>query len=299
MKKGLYYIEPYMSVKMDTKPTEAIQHVVIVHDNGQEFAKMILHTCQTPENAYRDAIVRLIDRQRAKGMEKYGQTLEENTTLTTEQRIEHAQEELVDALQYLEHLKQAQADQLTANDYQRAAMRTASGMDSDEYDGRGLLMNAVMGLNGEAGEVIDHVKKVCFQGHELDRLHLIEELGDVAWYLAVCCEAIDTSLEEVLQNNIDKLRKRYPDGFDKSRSINREEHTEDVTPVDTEPVKSRDLCKRCAWGLHNECDEYKTCKECPMHSMNGVAATCACDSIECGEVCPYFKSYKKGGAENG
>lgn len=177
----------------------------------------------TPENAYRDAIVRLIDRQRAKGMEKYGQTLEENTTLTTEQRIEHAQEELVDALQYLEHLKQTQADKLTANDYQRAAMRTASGMDRESYNGRGLLLNAVMGLNGEAGEVIDHVKKVCFQGHELDREHLIEELGDVAWYLAVCCEAIDTTLEEVLQNNIDKLRKRYPDGFDKSRSINREE----------------------------------------------------------------------------
>lgn len=179
------------------------------------------------ENAYRDAIVRLIDRQRAKGMEKYGQTLEENTTLTTEQRIEHAQEELVDALQYLEHLKQTQADKLTANDYQRAAMRTASGMDRESYNGRGLLLNAVMGLNGEAGEVIDHVKKVCFQGHELDREHLIEELGDVAWYLAVCCEAIDTTLEEVLQNNIDKLRKRYPDGFDKSRSINREETEND------------------------------------------------------------------------
>lgn len=226
MKKGLYYIEPYMSVNTDTKPTEAIQHVVIVHENGPEFAKMILHTCQTPENAYRDAIVRLIDRQRTKGIDKYGQTLEENTTLTTEQRIEHAQEELVDALQYLEHLKQTQADHLTANDYQRAAMRTASGMDSDEYDGSGLLMNAVMGLNGEAGEVIDHVKKVCFQGHELDRQHMIEELGDVAWYLAVCCEAIDTTLEEVLQNNIDKLRRRYPDGFDKSRSINREEGEE-------------------------------------------------------------------------
>ena len=190
-----------------------------------ELARVIsaVQNKDTPDNAYRDAIVRLIDRQRAKGMEKYGQTLEENTTLTTEQRIEHAQEELVDALQYLEHLKQTQADKLTANDYQRAAMRTASGMDRESYNGRGLLLNAVMGLNGEAGEVIDHVKKVCFQGHEIDRQHLIEELGDVAWYLAVCCEAIDTTLEEVLQNNIDKLKARYPDGFDKSRSINREE----------------------------------------------------------------------------
>lgn len=176
-----------------------------------------------PSGTYRDAIVAMIDRQRAKGLEKYGQTLEDNTTLTSCQRIEHAQEELVDALQYLEHLKQTQADKLTANDFQRAAMRTASGMDHDGYNGRGLLLNAVMGLNGEAGEVIDHVKKVCFQGHELDRAHLVEELGDVAWYLAVCAEALGVTLEEVLQANIDKLKARYPEGFDKARSINRKE----------------------------------------------------------------------------
>lgn len=155
--------------------------------------------------SYRDKIVELIDQQRAKGLKKYGQTLEENTTLTTAQRIEHAQEELVDALQYLEHLKAATADNLTANDFQRAAMRTASGIEQ------------------QAGEVIDHVKKVCFQGHELDTKHLAEELGDVAWYLAVCCEAIGMKLEDVLQMNIDKLKARYPEGFDKARSINREE----------------------------------------------------------------------------
>lgn len=173
--------------------------------------------------SYRDKIVELIDQQRAKGLKKYGQTLEENTTLTTAQRIEHAQEELVDALQYLEHLKATTADNLTANDFQRAAMRTASGMTQEGYNGRGLLLNAVMGLNGEAGEVIDHVKKVCFQGHELDTKHLAEELGDVAWYLAVCCEAIGMKLEDVLRGNIDKLKARYPEGFDKARSINREE----------------------------------------------------------------------------
>ena len=188
-------------------------------------AKMIVELSINEDRPleYRDAIVALIDKQRAKGLEKYGQTLEDNTTLTNEQRIEHAQEELVDALQYLEHLKQTQADRLTANDFQRAAMRTASGMDHEGYNGRGLLLNAVMGLNGEAGEVIDHVKKVCFQGHELDREHMVEELGDVAWYLAVCAEALGVTLEEILQHNIDKLKARYPEGFDKARSINRKE----------------------------------------------------------------------------
>lgn len=172
--------------------------------------------------SYRDAIVAMIDRQREKGLTKYGVTLEENTTLTTAQRIEHAQEELVDALQYLEHLKQTQTDKLTANDYQRAAMRTVSKLSYEGFGDRGLLLDAVMGLNGEAGEVIDIVKKACFQGHELDREHMIEELGDTAWYLAVCCEALDVSLEEVMQRNIDKLKARYPEGFDKARSINRE-----------------------------------------------------------------------------
>lgn len=176
-----------------------------------------------PGPDYRDAIMALFDRQREKGLDKYGMTLEENTTLTAAQRIEHAQEELVDALQYLEHLKMATMDQLTANDYQRAAMRTASGMHHDGYNGRGLLLNAVIGLNGEAGEVIDIVKKACFQGHELDRERMIEELGDVSWYLAVCCEALDVSLEEVMERNIDKLMARYPEGFDKARSINRTE----------------------------------------------------------------------------
>lgn len=180
------------------------------------------------KESYTRNIIALIQRQRQKGLTKYGQTLEDNTTLTTCQRIEHAQEELVDALQYLEHLKQTQRDHLTANDYQRAAMRTASGMTHEGYNGRGLLLNAVMGLNGEAGEVIDHVKKVCFQGHELNREHLVEELGDVAWYLAICCEAIGATLEEVLQGNIDKLRHRYPEGFDKARSVNRIEYSQDT-----------------------------------------------------------------------
>lgn len=177
-------------------------------------------------NTYRDAIVAMIDRQRAKGLEKYGQTLEDNTTLTNCQRIEHAQEELVDALQYLEHLKQTQADRLTANDFQRAAMRTVSEENRDKFDGHGPLLDAALGLGGEAGECLDIVKKALFQGHELDREHLIEELGDVAWYLAFFCDVLHLTLEEVLQANIDKLKARYPDGFDKARSINREEVAE-------------------------------------------------------------------------
>ena len=157
-------------------------------------------------------------RQEAKGRAKYGQSLEENTTLSTVQRIEHAQEELIDAMKYLEHLKAVATDKLTANDYQRMAMRTAGEYDTD-YD---QLRNAAYGLNGEAGEVIDLLKKHEFQGHDLSNEKLIDECGDVLWYCALLADALGFSLEQVMNRNIDKLRKRYPDGFDKARSINRE-----------------------------------------------------------------------------
>jgi NTP pyrophosphatase (non-canonical NTP hydrolase) len=159
----------------------------------------------------------LLEKQRQKGISKYGAVLEDNTTLTSYQRIEHFEEELMDALMYAQHLKVVMCASLTANDFQRAAMRTASGLDKHS-----LILNGVMGLNGEAGECIDIMKKHIFQGHELDREHLIEELGDVAWYLAVCCEGLGVSLEEVMKRNIDKLKARYPEGFDKARSINRQ-----------------------------------------------------------------------------
>lgn len=157
-------------------------------------------------------------KQEAKGRAKYGQSLEENTTLSTVQRIEHAQEELIDALKYLEHLKAVETDKLTANDYQRMAMRTAGEYDT-VYD---QLRNAAYGLNGEAGEVIDLLKKHEFQGHDLSDEKLIDECGDVLWYCALLADALGFSLEQVMNRNIDKLRKRYPDGFDKARSINRE-----------------------------------------------------------------------------
>lgn len=105
---------------------------------------------------------------------------------------------------------------MTINEYQKAALRTA-GNNKDTY-----LDNACLGLAGEVGEVCDMVKKHRFQGHDLDENHLIEELGDVAWYLALACSSIDISLEEVLKTNVDKLMKRYPEGFSVERSVHRD-----------------------------------------------------------------------------
>lgn len=99
---------------------------------------------------------------------------------------------------------------MTPNDYQQAALRTAP---KDLPPDR-LLLNGLMGLNGEAGEAIDILKKHLFQGHELDTAHMAKELGDVAWYLAVSANAIGYDLETIMQMNVDKLKARYPDGFD-------------------------------------------------------------------------------------
>lgn len=109
---------------------------------------------------------------------------------------------------------------MTPNDYQQAALRTAP----TELLPDQLLLNGLMGLNGEAGECIDIMKKYLFQGHAMDAEHMAKELGDVAWYLAVSASAIGYDLETILQMNVDKLKARYPDGFDTEHSLHRQEN---------------------------------------------------------------------------
>jgi NTP pyrophosphatase (non-canonical NTP hydrolase) len=104
------------------------------------------------------------------------------------------------------------------NEYQQLALRTANPTLSWSEQ----LQNGLMGLNGEAGEAIDLLKKSLFQGHQLDRERMAKELGDVAWYLAVSADSLGIELETILQMNIDKLKARYPNGFDSIMSRNRD-----------------------------------------------------------------------------
>lgn len=106
---------------------------------------------------------------------------------------------------------------MTVNEYQKLAMTTLN----PELPKKNVLINGVMGLCGESGEAIDIVKKHLAQGHDLDREGLIKELGDVAWYLAETAYALDVTLEAVFARNIDKLKARYPEGFNTDRSVNR------------------------------------------------------------------------------
>lgn len=106
-----------------------------------------------------------------------------------------------------------------ANEYQREAMRTAGA-----HTEKDLLIDGVMGLAGESGECVDLVKKHLFQGHALDEKRLAEELGDVAWYMAITAFAINYPLAKILHENVKKLQLRYPNGFDPQRSRKRDEN---------------------------------------------------------------------------
>ena len=107
---------------------------------------------------------------------------------------------------------------MTINEYQQRAMATLN----PKLTERDVLINSVMGLCGESGEAIDIVKKWLAQGHPLHREHLAGELGDVAWYLAEAATALGMPLEDILRANLEKLERRYPDGFSTERSVGRE-----------------------------------------------------------------------------
>lgn len=106
---------------------------------------------------------------------------------------------------------------MTINEYQELAMRTLN----PDLDPAEMLLNSAMGLCGESGEAIDLLKKHRMHGHPFDREKFAKELGDIAWYLAEAATAIGMDLESILQMNIQKLKARYPEGFDSEKSIHR------------------------------------------------------------------------------
>lgn len=106
---------------------------------------------------------------------------------------------------------------MTGITYQKLAMRTCSIPYTKKEE---MLMHATLGLTSEAGEAAGLLQKV-YQGHDFDKNHMMKELGDCLWMIAEACEALDLSMDDVMQANIEKLKARYPEGFDPQRSIHR------------------------------------------------------------------------------
>ena len=95
------------------------------------------------------------------------------------------------------------------------------GEDTPEIELGGVL-NAALGLSGEVGEFNDIIKKWIFHEKQLDIDHAKKEAGDICWYLAMLCESFGWSLDEIMQINIDKLKARYPEGFDTYKANHRQ-----------------------------------------------------------------------------
>lgn len=107
---------------------------------------------------------------------------------------------------------------MTANEYQALAARTINH-DSTAYD---QVRHALHGIAAETGE-IHSIHQKLYQGHIFDHEHEKKEVGDLLWFIAELCTARGWKLEDVMQENINKLRARYPDGFDADRSLHRKE----------------------------------------------------------------------------
>lgn len=129
---------------------------------------------------------------------------------------------------------------MNGKEYQTKAMRTNDGLGTerimniadnleqgveDNIPDTGIdlggIINGLFGLSGEVGELTDMVKKWIFHKSKFDEEHAKKELGDVMWYVAMICESFNWSLDEIMQMNIKKLEKRYPDGFDVIKANNR------------------------------------------------------------------------------
>lgn len=136
---------------------------------------------------------------------------------------------------------------MTGNEYQKLAMRTNDHKATERLLGNmmtcdmeyltrqnliaedenhidfGGVFNACLGLSGEVGKFNDMIKKWIFHEKPLDIDHAKKEAGDICWYLAMLCESFGWSLDEIMQMNVDKLKSRYPEGFDVERANHREE----------------------------------------------------------------------------
>ena len=136
---------------------------------------------------------------------------------------------------------------MTGNEYQKLAMRTNDYKATERLLGNmmicdmeyllqknliaederhldiGGIFNSCLGLSSEVGEFNDMIKKWIFHEKPLDIDHAKKEAGDICWYLAMLCESFGWSLDEIMQMNVDKLKSRYPEGFDVERANHREE----------------------------------------------------------------------------
>ena len=151
-------------------------------------------------------------------------TLEKETLSDGSTKFTMSENKVIDTNKYIEFVRQTTSP--ASSDFAQLLARLTELETSADADVPRLL-TAAFGISAEAGEFTEVVKKIFLQGkpyNEENAFHLKRELGDICWYLAQACMALDTTFEEVLQMNFEKLSARYPEGsFDVYRSENRVE----------------------------------------------------------------------------
>lgn len=115
-------------------------------------------------------------------------------------------------------------------------------------DGGAMLLHALTGITGELGELATAVEKFAWYGQDFDRNNVLKELGDLLWYLAEACDALDIPMSQVMQMNIEKLRVRFPEKFEEH--LAREENRNRAAEGDM--VAGRALDDGPNYDAHNE-----------------------------------------------
>ena len=151
-------------------------------------------------------------------------TIEKETLEGGSTKFTMTENKVIDTNKYIEFVRQTTSP--ASSDFAALLTRLTELEASADADVP-RLMTAAFGISAEAGEFTEVIKKIFLQGkpyNEDNVFHLKRELGDICWYIAQACMALDTTFEEVLQMNYEKLSARYPEGtFDIFRSENRVE----------------------------------------------------------------------------
>lgn len=186
-----------------------------------EVATPKVEDAEAPVSTIKDRILQTIDSQidaqTDNGVGKYSHSLDDCPPEKFDW-LQMINEELIDALQYQQkeigRLRGAAG--LSLDKYQQLSARTAV---SDDL----ALLNYGLGISGEAGEVADIIKKQHFHGHSAPVGEIQKELGDVLWYVSQIARIYGLALSEIAEGNIEKLQRRYPEGFSEEASVNRSE----------------------------------------------------------------------------
>ena len=151
-------------------------------------------------------------------------SIQKETLETGEVKFTMTEDKVIDTNKYIEFVRQTTSP---ASTHLAVLLSRLTELEASADADVPRLLTAALGMSAEAGEFTEVVKKIFLQGksyNEENAFHLKRELGDICWYLAQACMALDTNFEEVLQMNFDKLSARYPEGtFDVYRSENRVE----------------------------------------------------------------------------